>query len=189
MRLAVFAGSSTGRRAAYRRGAEALGQALAARQIELVYGGAQLGLMGVVADACLAAGGRVIGVLPETLDRIEIGHRGLTELHIVTTMHERKALMADLSEGFIALPGGLGSLEELFEVWTWTQLGIHRKPLGLLNVEGFYDSLVAFVDQQVEEAFVKPEHRGILASAADPDVLIDAMQAAELPEVPKWIDP
>ena len=188
MRLTVFAGSSPGRRVAYRDGAEALGRELASRDIELVYGGAQLGLMGAVADACLDAGGRVIGVIPETLDRIEIGHRGLTELHVVRTMHERKAMMADLSDGFIALPGGLGSLEELFEVWTWTQLGIHRKPLGLLNVDGFYDSLIAFVDQLVSEAFVKQAHRDILVSEATPDALIDRVLATQLPDTPKWIE-
>lgn len=144
--------------------------------------------MGAVADGALNAGGDVIGVLPEALANLEIAHAGLTELKIVSSMHERKATMAALSDAFIALPGGIGTLEEAFEIWTWTQLGLHRKPLGLLNVDGFYDKLASFLDQLVEEQFVRPEHRQILLSDADPGLLIDRLVACELPVSKIWID-
>lgn len=187
MRYCVFCGSNMGRRPAYEAAAKALGAALAARNIGLVYGGASVGLMGTVADAALNAGGEVIGVLPQALKDKELAHPSLTELKIVGSMHERKATMAELSDGFIALPGGAGTLEETFEIWTWAQLGMHQKPVGLLNVEGFYDQLQAFLDHVAAEAFMKPIHRGLLMAAPDPASLIDALQTAEPVSVAKWI--
>ncbi len=188
MRICVFCGSSPGRGGRYRAAAGRLGKLIADKGYGLVYGGASVGLMGAVADGAIKAGGEVIGVLPEALANLEIAHAGLTELKIVSSMHERKATMAALSDAFIALPGGLGTLEEAFEIWTWTQLGLHRKPLGLLNVDGFYDKLAAFLDQLVDEQFVRPEHRQILLSEADPDLIIDRLVAYELPVSKIWID-
>lgn len=188
MRLCVFCGSSLGGDPAYKRAAAALGAELAAREIGLVYGGASVGLMGVVADAALEAGGEAIGVLPEALADLEIAHEGLSELRIVASMHERKAQMAALSDGFIALPGGIGTLEETFEVWTWSQLSIHAKPVGLLNVNGFYDRLEAFLDHMTAQAFVKPVHRNIMLADADPTALIDRLIAADVPTDRKWVD-
>ena len=149
--VCVFCGSSMGRRPEYRSGAEAIGRAIARSGRTLVYGGAKVGLMGVVADGALSEGGRVIGVLPEALASKELAHEGLAELHIVGSMHERKAKMADFSEGFVALPGGAGTLEEIFEVWTWGQLGYHRKPCGFFNIAGYYDRLLDFLDSMVTE--------------------------------------
>ena len=171
--ICVFCGSSAGRQPAYRAAAQRLGRALAARDIGLVYGGAQVGLMGAVADAVLADGGRSIGVIPESLARVEVAHQHLTELHIVATMHERKAMMAERSAAFIALPGGIGTLEELFEAWTWSQLGIHAKPVGLLNVDGYYDALLAFLDHTAAEGFVRPVHREMLVAGDDAEPVID----------------
>jgi uncharacterized protein (TIGR00730 family) len=162
MRLCVFCGSSFGARAVYREGAEAFGALLARRQIELVYGGARAGLMGALADAVLAGGGRVIGVIPEALVGRELAHPGLTDLRVVGSMHERKALMASLSDGFVALPGGIGTLEELFEVWTWSQLGLHAKPCALLDIDGFYGGLAAFMDHVVEQGFLRSKQRQAL---------------------------
>jgi len=159
MRLCVFCGSSFGTRTTYRDAAEELGALLAERQIELVYGGAHVGLMGALADSVLARGGRVIGVIPQALLAREIAHSGLTQLHVVDSMHERKALMASLSDGFVALPGGIGTLEELFEVWTWAQLGLHSKPCALLDVDGFYTGLVGFLDQAVAQGFLRSKQR------------------------------
>lgn len=187
MNICVFAGSSAGRSAAYGEAAQELGRELAARGIGLVYGGASVGLMGVVADAVLSEAGRVIGVLPEALNHVEIAHPGLTELRLVDSMHERKMQMATLSDAFVVLPGGIGSLEEAFEVWTWSQLGIHSKPIGLLNVDGFYDRLERFLDHLVEEEFVRPVHRAILLSDSRCDALIDKLMNAEVPVVRKWI--
>lgn len=188
MNICVFAGSSSGRRPVFREAAAALGQEIASRGLGLVYGGASVGLMGAVADAALAAGGAVTGVLPRTLAEVEITHNGLTELLIVESMHERKAIMADLSAAFIALPGGIGTLEEAFEVWTWSQLGIHSKPIGLLNVDGFYDRLTGFLDQLVEDQFVREVHRRIMHMDAEPARLLDLLQHAEVPRSRKWID-
>ena len=188
MKICVFCGSSVGRAPAYARAAAALGAELARRGVGLVYGGASVGLMGVVADACLENGGEVIGVLPEALAELEIAHEGLAELRIVNSMHERKKQMADLSDAFIALPGGIGTLEETFEIWTWSQLGVHRKPVGLLNVAGYYDQLSAFMDHVVDEGFVKPMHRAILLANEDPAALIEALAAAEIPTDRKWVD-
>ena len=175
MRICVFCGSSFGARAVYRERAEAFGALLARRQIELVYGGAHVGLMGALADAVLAGGGRVIGVIPETLLERELAHSGLTDLRVVGSMHERKALMASLSDGFVALPGGIGTLEELFEVWTWSQLGLHEKPCALLDIDGFYSGLSAFMDHVVAEGFLKPQQRQALLVDADPVALLVRM--------------
>lgn len=188
MRICVFCGSSMGRNGAYRAAAEALGAEMARRGIGLVYGGASVGLMGAIADAVLARGGEAIGVLPEALTDLEIAHDGLSELRIVASMHERKAQMADLSDAFIALPGGIGTLEEAFEVWTWSQLSIHAKPIGLLNAAGYFDRLEAFLDHMVAEEFVKPVHREIMLTEDDPAALIDALKAAEIPTDRKWVD-
>ena len=186
-RVCVFCGSSPGVRDSYAEAAAGMGRALAERGIGLVYGGGNVGLMGVVADAVLAAGGQVIGVIPEGLLAREVGHQGLTELRVVRTMHERKAAMADLSDAFVALPGGMGTLEELCEVLTWTQLGIHRKGAGVLNVGGFYDPLLAMFDRAVGEGFLKPAHRALVLSDTDPRRLLDQLAAARLPDTPKWI--
>jgi hypothetical protein len=157
--ICVYCGSSPGRLPAYADGARALAQALVERDMGLVYGGASIGLMGLIADTVLQLGGRAVGVIPQALARKEVAHKGLTELHITHTMHERKTLMAQLSDGFIAMPGGIGTFEELFEIWTWAQLGIHAKPVGLLNVAGYYDALTTFLDHATHEQFMKPLHR------------------------------
>ena len=171
--ICVYCGSNSGRLGAYASAARALGQTLVARNIRLVYGGSHLGMMGFVADEVLRLGGQAIGVIPESLVQREVAHKNLTELHITRSMHERKALMAELSDGFIALPGGIGTLEEIFEVWTWAQLGLHQKPCGLLNVEGYFDSLTAFLDHAVTERFVKSPHRSLLMVENDPERLLD----------------
>jgi uncharacterized protein (TIGR00730 family) len=189
MNICVFAGSNFGNRIEYRIATESLGKVLADKEIGLVYGGASVGLMGALADAVLSHGGSAIGVMPQSIANVKIAHNGLTELRVVSSMHERKAQMADLSDGFVVLPGGIGSLEESFEVWTWSQLGIHSKPIGLLNVDGFYDGLEMFLDHLVVEGFVKPVHRQILLSDSDPVRLIDLIIGAELPKIGKWIDP
>ncbi len=188
MRVTVFCGSSTGSRAAYRHAAEALAHELTSRGIGLVFGGGCVGLMGVVADAVLAAGGTAIGVIPQSLVDREIAHRGLTELRVVNSMHERKAMMAELSDAFIALPGGFGTFEEFCEVVTWTQLGLHRKRCGLLNVEGFYDPLLALFDRAVADAFIKPSNRELVVSGSDPAALLDALGEPLDPPEPKWIE-
>jgi uncharacterized protein (TIGR00730 family) len=187
MRLCVFCGSNAGQDPVYLATARSLGETLAASGIDLVYGGASVGLMGAVADAALAKGGHVIGVMPQALVDKEIAHRSLSDLRVVGSMHERKALMAELSDGFIALPGGLGTFEELFEVWTWAQLGYHRKPCALLNAGGFYDKLTDFLDDVVERGFVKSIHRAMLIVESQPAALIEAIRAYEPPKVDKWI--
>ena len=186
-RLCVFCGSSPGRHPAYLAAAAELGTVLAKRRIGLVYGGASIGLMGAVADAARAAGGEVIGVIPRALVEFEVAHTGLADLRIVASMHERKALMAELSEGFVALPGGIGTLEELFEVWTWGQLGSHRKPCALLNVAGFYDRLLGFLDFVADEAFLRPVHREMLLVAETPDILLEKLQVYRAPPETRWI--
>src|SRR5579884_3360177 len=170
-RICVFAGSSRGNRLEYTRAADSLGRELVARDIGLVYGGASVGLMGVVADSVLAAGGEVIGVLPKGLFLREVAHAGLTQLHEVGSMHERKALMADLADGFIALPGGLGTFDELFEITTWAQIGLHRKPIGLLNVENYFAPLLALVAHAAREGFVPASHARLLLRAETPAAL------------------
>ncbi len=187
MRLCVFCGSSPGNQAVYLEAAQQLGSALAKAGIGLVYGGAQVGLMGAVADAALAAGGEVIGVIPRQLVERELAHGGLTELREVGSMHERKAMMADLSDGFIALPGGVGTFEELFEVWTWAQLGHHQKPCALLNVDGYYDKLIAFLDHAMNEGFMKQPYRAMLIVASDVDSVLARVEAYEAPKVAKWM--
>ena len=186
--LCVFCGSSPGADPGYGRAAVATGKEIARRGLTLVYGGAKVGLMGLVADAALDAGGEVIGVLPEALSRKEIAHTGLTRLEVVGSMHERKARMAELSDGFIALPGGAGTLEEVFEIWTWGQLGFHGKPVGFLNIAGYYDGLAQFLDHTVTQAFVKPVHRQMLTFADHPETLIDALAAYEAPVAEKWLE-
>lgn len=173
--LCVFCGSSDGARPEYRAGATALGTYLGEHGIDVVYGGASVGLMGAVADAALAAGGRVTGVIPRGLVDREVAHRGLTDLRVTQSMHERKALMADLADGFAALPGGFGTLEELAEITTWAQLGLHAKPIGLLNVAGFFDLFLQFVDQLVSEGFVPPLHRRLLVTGATASELLEAL--------------
>ncbi|MDJ0933162.1 TIGR00730 family Rossman fold protein [Breoghania sp.] len=186
--ICVYCGSNPGNRPDYLAAAEALGGLIARRGLRLVYGGAEIGLMGRVANAALAAGGEVVGIMPKALADREIAHKSLSELHVVPSMHERKKMMADLSDGFIALPGGIGTLEELFEVWTWAQLGHHEKPCGLLNVADYYSGLTAFLDRQITEGFVRAEHRAMLAVAADPSELLDAFAAYEPPHVTKWVE-
>lgn len=165
----------------------ALGRTLAARGIGLVYGGGNVGLMGIIADSCMKAGGEVIGVIPRFLMELEVGHGALTDLRVVKTMHERKALMADLSDGFIALPGGIGTMEELFEVWTWGQLGEHEKPVGLLDVAGYYDSMRTFIDHMVAEGFLRDHHRAMLMVETEAEPLLDRLAAYEPPKQPKWV--
>ena len=170
--LCVFCGSAFGSRQAYRAAAVEVGQSLARRGIRLVYSGGNVGLMGVVADACLEAGGKVIGVIPRSMVEREIAHLSLTQLHIVHSMHERKALMAELSDGFIAMPGGFGTFDELFEILTWRQIRIHEKPVGLLNVNGYFDPLLALADHAVEEGFLRAVHRGNLITGEDAEGLL-----------------
>ena len=186
-RICVFCGSSLGTRNEYAEAAVHLGGVLAKRNIGLVYGGGNVGLMGVIADAVLEAGGEVIGVIPHSLAQREIEHQGLTQLHVVDSMHTRKAMMADLADAFIAMPGGVGTFEEFFEAVTWTQLGLHRKACGLLNVAGFYTPLAAFIDQAVSEGFIKPLHRASIVVDDDAERLLDTMAQVKLPDVPKWI--
>ena len=188
-RFCVYCGSSSGNDPAFLEGAKELGAALANLNCDLVYGGASIGLMGTVADAALANGASVFGVMPKSLADKEIAHEGLTELVITTSMHDRKEKMADLSDGFIALPGGLGTLEELFEIWTWAQLGFHDKPVGLMNVSGFYDALIDFLDQTRNAGFVRPVHHDILIVDSDPEALINRMQAYEPDHESKIIRP
>lgn len=187
-RLAVYCGSSPGGDPAYADAARALGREMAARGIGLVFGGGHVGLMGTIADAVLAAGGEAIGVIPTALRDKELAHKGCTELHIVATMHERKALMADLANGFIAMPGGFGTLEEIFEMLTWGQLGYHPKPCGFLNVGGYYDALFAFLDGCVEARFVTRVHREMIIASSEPDTLLDEIRVFQPPDQAKWLD-
>jgi uncharacterized protein (TIGR00730 family) len=185
--ICVFCGSSRGAHPAYVEAATLVGRTLAERGLTLIYGGARIGLMGAAADGALAAGGKVHGVIPTALMARELGHQGLTKLDEVDSMHERKARMAELADGFIALPGGAGTLEEIAEIWTWAQLGLHRKPIGFLNVAGYFDHLFAFIDQAVAEAFVKPVHAGMLMRSTRPAPLLDAMAAYVPAFTEKWI--
>jgi hypothetical protein len=187
-RICVFCGSSNGARDTYVAAAQQIGAGLARRGLEVVFGGGRVGLMGAVADAALDAGGRVIGVIPKALMDKELAHQRLIELHVVRSMHERKALMADLADGFIALPGGFGTLEEFCEIFTWTQLGFHNKPCGILNVDGYYDTLLRFFDQTVTEGFVRVQHRALILTANDTEHLLDQMLAAQPPLVDKWLE-
>jgi uncharacterized protein (TIGR00730 family) len=186
--ICVFCGSSHGLKPSYRAAAAELGELLAAGGLTLVYGGGCVGLMGTVADAALSTGGEVIGVIPQALVAKELSHAGLTKLHVVNSMHERKALMASLSDAFIALPGGFGTAEELCEILTWGQLGIHSKPVGLLNVDGFFDSLLEWLDHATQEGFIRMEHRQLLLTDTNPSRLLARMSAYEVPPVEKWLD-
>lgn len=185
--LCVYCGSSFGRIDAYAEAAARLAQTLVKRNIKLVYGGAAVGIMGVVADEVLQRGGQAVGVIPKALAHKEVAHPNLTQLHVTKTMHDRKMLMADLSDGFIALPGGIGTLEELFEIWTWAQLGFHQKPCGLLNVAGYYDALIAFLDHVADEQFVKPVHREMLMVESEPEILLDRYRDYRPPMVKRWV--
>ena len=187
-RLCVFSGSSPGAHPDYAQAAAGLGRALVAQGIGLVYGGSSTGLMGAIADAALDAGGEVIGVIPHALVEREIAHPGVADLRVVGSMHERKAMMAELADGFVALPGGMGTLEELFEVYTWTQLGLYAKPLGLLDVRGYYTRLVAFLDHAVAEQFLTVENREMLVVEHRAEALIEAFRRWRPPAHPKWID-
>jgi len=188
-RLCVYAGSNAGARPEYAAAAAALAERMAAQGIGLVYGGGKVGLMGVLADTILGAGGEAVGVMPQALVNREIAHTGLTELEVVDSMHERKALMAELADGFVAVPGGIGTLEELVEVFTWSQLGLHQKPCGLLDVEGYYDAIAAFLDHAVRERFLREEHRSMLLIEREPAALLERMRAfAPEAVTPKWID-
>ena len=188
-RICVFCGSSAGRLPVYAETAREMGAELVRRGLGLVYGGGSVGLMGAVADAVLEAGGEAIGVLPRGLARKEFAHAGLTELHLVGSMHERKALMASLSEGFVALPGGLGTLEEVFEVLTWSQLGIHRKPVGLVDVRDYWDGLLGLFRRALADGFIRPEYAGLLLVDATPAALLDRFRAWRPPVTPPiWLD-
>ncbi len=187
-RYCVFCGASSGAREAYVASAREIGRELAARNIELVYGGGNVGLMGVLADAVLEGGGHVIGVIPQALLKWEVAHDGLPDLRVVASMHERKALMADLSDGFIALPGGIGTLEEFFEVVSWGQLGLHRKPCGVINVAGFFDPLRAMLAQFAAERFLRPEHEAMIIIESDAVRLLAQFEEYCPPQVPKLID-
>lgn len=186
--VCIFLGSNPGTNPHYRQAAQAMGAELARRGLTCVYGGSNVGLMGAVANAALEAGGKVIGVIPEALQKKEIAHNGLTELHVVESMHQRKALMAELSDGFCALPGGMGTLEELFEVLTWAQLGFHKKPCGMLDVDGYYSGLSSFFDHTVAEGFVNAQHRNMLLCAPTPGELLDRFETYVAPVVNKWIE-
>lgn len=186
MRMCVFCGSSAGR-ARHMEVAAEVGRVLAERGIELVYGGGRVGTMGAVADGALAAGGSVVGVIPQRMVAWEIAHDGLAELHVVDTMHERKALMADLSDGFVALPGGAGTMDELFEIWTWAQLRLHTKPIGLLNVDGFYDRLIELIDHMIAEGFLKAPYRDMLVVDDEINRLLDRMGSYEPPAY-RWVE-
>jgi uncharacterized protein (TIGR00730 family) len=185
--VGVFCGASPGGDPAYMAAARAMGTAIAGRGLALVYGGAKVGLMGAVADAALAAGAQVFGVMPEALMDKEIAHTGLTRLDVVPSMHERKARMAEMADSFVALPGGVGTLEEIFEIWTWGQLGFHAKPAGFLNVLGYFDHLKAFVDHAVGEAFLKAPHRDMLIFRSDVNEILDGLAVYKPPVVEKWI--
>jgi uncharacterized protein (TIGR00730 family) len=185
--VTIYCGSSPGADPAFTEKTRELARLLASSDIRVVYGGSHAGLMGVLADAAMEAGGEVLGVMPRALFDREAAHTGLSELRVVGSMHERKALMAELSDAFIALPGGIGTLEELIEVYTWSQLGMHRKPLGVLNVNGYYDALAAFLDVAVEQGFLRAQQREVLISEADPEALLQRLTGAKPPPRPKWL--
>ncbi|MDF0605879.1 TIGR00730 family Rossman fold protein [Neisseriaceae bacterium TC5R-5] len=188
MNIAIFCGSSSGNSPLFTQAAQALAHSMAARDIGLVYGGGRVGLMGVVADAMLSAGGNVIGIIPQSLADKELAHQDLSELHIVADMHERKASMAERADAFIALPGGAGTLEEIFEAWTWAQLGLHNKPCGFLNVDAYYDKLLSFIDGMVAQGFMKATYREMLQVDTQPEALLNALQHYQ-PPVMKWANP
>ncbi|GAA0840903.1 MAG: TIGR00730 family Rossman fold protein [Cupriavidus sp.] len=184
--VCVYCGSSPGVRPEYAEVAKVLGKTMAEQGLALVYGGGKVGLMGIVADSVLAHGGMAIGIIPDALMQKEVGHRGLTELHVVRNMHERKQMMADRADAFIAMPGGVGTFEELFETFTWAQLGYHDKPVGLLNVAGFYDGMLAFLSHAVSEGFLKQVHADMLHVSSSPSGLLGKLAAAPRVRVDKW---
>ena len=186
-RLCVFCGSKTGNQAAYVEAARVLGEVLVREGIGLVFGGGRIGLMRIIADTVLDGGGEAIGVIPRGLAKKEVAHEHVTELHVVDSMHERKALMADMSDGFIALPGGLGTLEEIAEAFTWGQLGIHQKPCGILNVDGFYDDLIAFLDTATAHEFLNAGQRALITIATEPEALLEAMRNYRPPAGTRWL--
>lgn len=186
--ICVFCGSNPGARPEYAQAARLMGRLFAKQNITLVFGGGSVGLMGIIADEVLACGGKVVGVIPGALATKEIAHANLTEMHVVNSMHERKQLMSDRADAFVAMPGGMGTYEELCEVLTWIQLGIHAKPCGLLNVRGFYDHFTRFLDHAVEERFLRPEHRDILVTDTEPGALLDRLRQWQPPRVEKWMD-
>ena len=187
--ICVFCGSREGVRSSYAAAARRTGVALAKRGIRVVYGGGRVGLMGVLADAALEADGEVVGIIPEAIVSREVAHAGLTKLHVVGSMHERKALMSDLSDGFLTLPGGYGTLEEFLEVLSWAQLSIHDKPCALLDVDGFYAPLASLFDKAVAEGFVQPGHRSLVLTGDSPEQLLDLMESYVPPETKRWIEP
>ena len=186
--ICVYCGSNLGARTSYVDAARTLANEMVVQEITLIYGGGNVGLMGVLADSVLAAGGEVIGVIPQALVDKEVAHRGLSDLRIVNSMHDRKALMSEIAEAFIALPGGLGTLEEFCEAATWAQLGFHRKACGILNIDGYYNGLLAMLDHATAEQFIRPEHRVIILSATEPKRLIEKLVGFVPPVLPKWID-
>ena len=186
--VAVFCGSNSGLRPEYAQAAKNLAGELVARNICLVYGGGNIGLMGIIADEVMNAGGAVVGIIPDSLDNREVGHRGITELKVVGSMHERKALMAELADGFVAMPGGIGTFEEFFEILTWAQLGFHEKPCGLLNVAGYYDGLLALCDNAVAQGFLRSVHRRLILDESESTVLLERMADYKPEKIEKWLD-
>lgn len=186
--VTVFCGSNSGFRSEYAEAAKNLARHLVERNIRLVYGGGNVGLMGIIADETMLQGGEVIGIIPDSLDKREVGHRGITELRVVGSMHERKAMMAELADGFIAMPGGIGTFEEFFEILTWAQLGFHDKPCGILNVANYYDGLLALCDNAVTEGFLRPVHRQLILDDSDAISLLDKMTNFQPQPLEKWVD-
>ncbi|WP_027723326.1 TIGR00730 family Rossman fold protein [Maridesulfovibrio zosterae] len=186
--ICVFLGANPGNDPKYAQTARNMGRELAKRNIRIIYGGSNMGLMGILAESALEAGGEVVGVIPESLVKKEVAHYGLTKLHIAESMHERKALMAELSDGFVALPGGIGTMDEIFEIFTWAQLGFHNKPCGLLNIDGYYDKLIEFLGGVVQEGFLGEIHKEMLITASSPSELIEAYSNYEAPTVSKWVE-
>lgn len=187
-KLCIYCGSSTGKNPSYIEGTRRLARILVDNKIDVVYGGASIGVMGALADAVLEYGGAVTGIIPEDLMSKEVAHSRITELKVVASMHERKAAMAEISDGFIALPGGIGTFEELFEILTWAQLGFHRKPVGLLNLNGYFDSLIRFLDHAVDEQFLQSYHRSMLIVESEPDRILERFSTYRSPVMKKWID-
>jgi hypothetical protein len=186
--ITVFCGSSSGFRPEYAEAARELARLLVEQNIRLVYGGGRVGLMGIIADEVMKNGGAVIGIIPESLDKKEVAHRGITELRVVSSMHERKALMAEFADGFIAMPGGIGTFEEFFEILTWAQLGFHHKPCGLLNVKNYYDDLLKLCDNAVHQGFLRAEHRQLIIESSDSQLLLEKMTRFKPVALKKWID-
>ena len=186
--ITVFCGSNSGFRTDYAEAAQTLARLFVRQNIRLVYGGGNVGLMGIIADEVMRLGGEVVGIIPESLDKKEVGHRGVTELRVVGSMHERKAQMAELADGFIAMPGGIGTFEEFFEILTWAQLGFHEKPCAILNIAGYYDGLLALCDNAVKEGFLRPAHRQLILEDSNPEILLEKMSNLKPLPVEKWID-